>query len=137
VFQAVLVQELGIQLEQKRREVDMLEQQLDVERHGRRHVQVQINSLLNDFVICCQQIPDLTSSPIVNKVLNDLLTKCGTLVEFGEEIAAAIQVALDDSTKIDFLREISSETEDIPPGRLNFVLLYCASRICTIFQTYP
>jgi predicted nucleic acid-binding Zn-ribbon protein len=115
VFQAVLVQELGIQLEQKRREVDMLEQQLDVERHGRRHVQVQINSLLNDFVICCQQIPDLTSSPIVNKVLNDLLTKCGTLVEFGEEIAAAIQVALDDSTKIDFLREISSETEDIPP----------------------
>ena len=105
----------------------MLEQQLGLERHGRRHVQLQVNGLLNDFVLCCQQIPDITSSPIVNKALKDLLTKSETLVEFGVEIAAAVQVASEDAAKIDFLREASLETEDIAPGKTIFsvTLVFC------------
>jgi hypothetical protein len=111
-IERTLSQELGIQLEQRSREVDILQERLDLERFGRRRTQAQINTLLNDFVVCCLQLSEVASSLNAKKAFDELLSKSQNLCEFGVEITTAVQLALEDCRKTDFLRLAPSEVED-------------------------
>jgi hypothetical protein len=121
-IERTLSQELGIQLEQRSREVDILQERLDLERFGRRRTQAQINTLLNDFVVCCLQLSEVASSLNAKKAFDELLSKSQNLCEFGVEITTAVQLALEDCRKTDFLRLAPSEVEDNNTGEIRLKL---------------
>ena len=105
-----------MQLEKRSREVDMLQERLDLEQFGRRRAQAHINSLLNDFVLSCLQIPQIVNDISIKEVFEELLSKSETLCEFGVELTAAVQVASEDSSRIDFLRPAPAEDEENATG---------------------
>ena len=118
-----------MQLEQRSREVDMLQERLDLEQFGRRRAQAQINSLLNDFVLRCSQISEITNDINVKQAFDELLSKSETLCEFGVELTAAVQVASEDSSRIDFLRSVPSEAEET--GKTN-VQCHYDGNLCAV-----
>ena len=113
-----------MQLEQRSREVDMLKKRLDLEQFGRRRAQAQINSLLNDFVLSCLQIPEIANDINVKQAFDELLSKSETSCEFGVELTAAVQVASEDSSRIDFLRSVPSEAEETFSGKITTDVRY-------------
>lgn len=108
-IQKTLVLELGIQLEKRSREIQMLQERLDLEQFGRTQAQTQINSLLNDFVLSCLEIPQINNE--IKEAFQELLSKSETLCKFGLNVAAAVHLASEDSSRIDFLRSTPSEAE--------------------------
>jgi hypothetical protein len=87
----------------------MLQERLDLEQFGRTQAQTQINSLLNDFVLSCLEIPQINNE--IKEAFQELLSKSETLCKFGLNVAAAVHLASEDSSRIDFLRSTPSEAE--------------------------
>ena len=101
-----MVRELGIRLEEKENEVQRLERQLDLEHYGRRKISNILNDLLNSFVLCCLEMPDVAMETELKAAFEDMMRKAEQLaVDIRDDIAATVAVALDDGSGNDFLRE--------------------------------
>jgi hypothetical protein len=112
-IQRTLARELGMQLDQRSREIEVLQERLDFEQYGRRREIAQMNAFLNDFVLSCLQIPEIAKDTKAKQAFDQLLSKSETLSEFGVELAVAVQLTSENSSRIDFLRSTSSEDEEI------------------------
>ena len=102
----------------------MVQERLDLEQFGRRRAQAQINSILNDFVLCCLQIPEVAHDINVKQAFDELLLKSETLCEFDVDIAAAVHLALEDSSRTDFLRSAPSEAGGNVTGEIKTNVQY-------------
>ncbi|XP_062500124.1 protein Daple-like [Corticium candelabrum] len=105
-IEKTMVRELGIRLEEKENEVQRLERQLDLEHYGRRKISNILNDLLNSFVLCCLEMPDVAMETELKAAFEDMMRKAEQLaVDIRDDIAATVAVALDDGSGNDFLRE--------------------------------
>lgn len=97
-IQRTLARELGMQLDQRSREIEVLQERLDFEQYGRRREIAQMNAFLNDFVLSCLQIPEIAKDTKAKQAFDQLLSKSETLSEFGVELAVAVQLTSENSS---------------------------------------
>lgn len=99
---------MGKQLKDKEHEVDLLRQQLDFERYGRGQSQEHLNEILNDFVICCLETPYVAKDTALKAAFEEILYKSeGLAADMRDDLTAAVQVASENRSRLDFLRDYS------------------------------